>query len=77
MGIELAEFLAEEEQIEIVCNRNIPEIRLLTGLIGPFRPLQRQTVPLVSCQEYIAYVIDYDCKCHLFPKRLPLIPLFY
>ena len=53
MGIELAEFLAEEEQIEIVCNRNIPEIRLLTGLIGPFRPLQRQTVPLVSCQEYM------------------------
>ena len=48
MGIELAEFLAEDEEIEIVCNRNIPEINLLTGVIGPFRPLQRQKVPLVS-----------------------------
>ncbi len=44
--MQVAEFLAEDSLVEIICNRNLPEIRLIKGSFGPLRPLAKTQVPL-------------------------------
>lgn len=60
------EFIAENELIEIITNRNIPEIKLITvyqinkGTYGPFQPLERHKVPI-----WLAILFKNKHKCKI------------
>jgi hypothetical protein len=45
MNLQLAEFLAQETEIEITMNRKMNQLNLLEP-VGPFEMFKRQTVPL-------------------------------
>lgn len=46
MSIKIQEFLATDEEVEIVVNQPIPVIRLITSQIGPFKTFQKTKCPL-------------------------------
>jgi GINS complex subunit 2 len=60
------EFIAENELIEIITNRNIAQIKLITvyqinkGTYGPFQPLERHTVPI-----WLAILFKNKHKCKI------------
>ena len=58
---EVGEFFAEDVKIDIIPSRNIDQVNLLSGTIGPFKLLQKQTVPLwvglLMKQKYLCKII--------------------
>lgn len=62
MKLEEADFEAEETLIEIVSSRNTTAIHLISGTIGPFRPLQRSKIPL-----WTALLFKQKLNCTIIP----------
>ncbi|KAG8965747.1 DNA replication protein psf2 [Tulasnella sp. 419] len=56
------EFIACEEEIEIIPQFSMERIRLLSGVYGPFRPPGRARIPL-----WLAVHLKSRRKCHIVP----------
>lgn len=58
------EFFAEETPIDVIMSCSIDRFELVGGLYGPFRELQRYTVPL-----WLAIVLKKHKKCSILPPE--------
>jgi GINS complex subunit 2 len=59
---EQAEYFAENSSIDIIPSRNIAALKLLSGTLGPFKLLQRTTVPI-----WVAVVMKQKHLCKIIP----------
>jgi GINS complex subunit 2 len=59
---QVQEFFAENRNIDIIPSRNIDSLKLLSGTLGPFKLLQKTTVPI-----WIAIVMKQKHLCKIIP----------